>query len=214
MISRRLIRIKIVQVLYANVTGDNSSIDKSDKEFQLSIRKTYDLYHYLILLLLQTVDYVSERNELARNKILPTQSDLHPNTRLIENKVILQFRNSEQFKTYVSSYKLSFSDYPELIKRLYQKILDSDYYQRYMDSDVCDYNSDKQFVIDIFANEFEDWELLYQILEEQSIYWNDDIEFVISMIIRTIEKFKETKSSPALMELYKNEEDREFGKIL
>jgi len=214
MISRRLIRIKIVQVLYANVSSENSSIDKSDKEFQLSIRKAYDLYHYLLLLLLQTVDYIADRNEIARNKILPTQSDLHPNTRLIENKVILQLRNSEQFNNYVSTYKLSFSEYPELIKRLYQKILDSSYYKQYIEKPIFDYNDDKQFVIDIFANEFEDWDLLYQILEEQSIYWNDDIEFVVSMIIKTLEKFKETRSNPVLMDLYKNDEDKEFGKIL
>jgi transcription antitermination protein NusB len=214
MISRRLIRIKIVQVLYANVTGENLTIEKSDKEFQLSIRKAYDLYHYLILLLLQTVDYIGERNEIARNKILPTEADLNPNTRLIDNKVIQQLRNNEQFKSYVASYKLSFSDYPELVKRMHQKILDSAYYKEYVENPTCHYNDDKQFVLNVFANEFEDWDLLYQILEEQSIYWNDDIEFVVSMIIKTIEKFKETRSNPSLMELYKNEEDREFGKIL
>ncbi len=214
MISRRLIRIKIVQVLYANVTSDNSSIDKSDKEFQLSIRKTYDLYHYLILLLLQTIDYIADRNEIARNKKIPTQADLYPNTRLIDNRVILQLRNSEQFQNYISANKLGFTDYPELIKRLYQKILDSSYYKQYIENPICDYNKDKQFIIDIFINEFEDWELLYQILEEQSIYWNDDIEFVVNMIVKTLDKFKETRSNPPMMDLYKNEEDKEFGKIL
>lgn len=214
MISRRLIRIKIIQILYANVTGEISTFDKSDKEFQLSIRKTYDLYHYLILLLLQTVDYCSDRMELARNKILPTHEDLNPNTRFIDNKVVAQIRDNEDFQRYVSSHRLSFDENPELVKRLYQKITDSEYYQTYMNTSECDYNADKQFIIDVFLNEFEDWDLLYQILEEQSIYWNDDIEFVLSMIVKTIEKFKESRAHPPLMEIYKNEEDRRFGEIL
>ncbi len=214
MISRRLIRTKIVQVLYANLTGESFSIDKSEKELQLSVRKTYDLYHYLILLLIQTIDYIADRNEIARNKILPTQTDLNPNTRIIDNKVIAQLRNNDQFIKYIKSFKLPSSEYPELVKRLCQKMLDSSYYKQYVENPSCTYNDDKQFVIDVFVNEFEDWELLYQILEEQSIYWNDDIEFVVNMIVKTIEKFKETKNNPSLMELYKNADDEEFGKIL
>ena len=107
MISRRLIRIKIVQVLYAYYTGENSTIDKSDKELALSIKKAYDLYHYLILLIVKVADYAAERVEIASNKRLPDYSDLHPNVRLIENKVIAQLSNSEQFQNYISQNKIS-----------------------------------------------------------------------------------------------------------
>jgi N utilization substance protein B len=77
-----------------------------------------------------------------------------------------------------------------------------------------DYNKDKELIISIFTNEFEDWEYFYQLLEEQSIFWNDDIEFVISMIIKTIDGFHEKNAEGKLMPLYKNDDDREFGKQL
>lgn len=214
MISRRLIRIKIVQVLYAYATGESSTLDKSDKELTMSIKKAYDLYHYIVLLLVDTFDYATERIEIAKNKILPNYEDLHPNTRFIDNKVIAQLRESKPFLDYLSQNKLSWNLYPELAKKLYHKVLESAYYQEYMNDSKCNYQADKKIITDILGKELEGWDYFYQILEEQSVYWNDDIEFVISMLIKTIEKFKDTPPNAALMPLYKNEDDREFGKIL
>jgi len=214
MISRRLIRIKIVQILYAYSTGESSTLDKSDKELTMSIKKAYDLYHYFILLIVNLTDYAAERVEIASNKILPNYSDLHPNIRFIENKVIAQLRNSDQFQNYVSQHKISWHEHPEIIKKLFLKVQEAPYYQEYMISEKENYVADKQLVIDILSNELEGWEFLYQMLEEQSVYWNDDIEFVISMLIKTVEKFKESPHSQPLMPLYKNDDDREFGKQL
>jgi len=196
------------------MTGEGSSIDKSDKELAMSIKKAYDLYHYFILLIVNMADYAADRVEIASNKILPNYNDLHPNNRFINNKVVAQLRNSEQFQDYISKNKLSWHENPELIKKLYLKVLETPYYQEYMNSDATDYQNDKKLVLDILTNEFEGWEFLYQLLEEQSVYWNDDIEFVLSMLIKTVEKFKESSINQALMPLYKNEEDREFGKQL
>jgi transcription antitermination protein NusB len=214
MISRRLIRIKLIQILYAYFTNSNSSLDKSDKELDKSIKKAYDLYFYFILLIIKVVDYAEERIEIARNKKLPTYSDLNPNLLFVENKIVAQLRNNKQFEQYVNTNKLSWHENPELIKKLYHKIIDSEYYANYLKAGISNYESDKQLILDILSTELEEWDDLYQIIEEQSIYWNDDIEFVISMIIKTLEKFKDTSADQNLMELYKNDEDRQFGKQL
>lgn len=214
MISRRLLRIKIVQVLYAYFTDENSSIDKSDKELQLSIKKAYDLYHYFILLLIDVADYADERIELARNKILPSKEELNPNKKFVNNMVIRQLKDCSDLTNYVSQAKITWASYPEIIRSLYLKISESEYFQAYMNADETSYDLDKKLLVDILTTELEEWELLYQMLEEQSIYWNDDIEFVIGMLLKTIQKFKSTGPSIKLMELYKNDEDREFGKTL
>jgi N utilization substance protein B len=215
MISRRLIRIKIVQVLYSHFSDDNSSLDNAEKEFNFSIKKAYDLYHYLIVLLLKTADYSNDRIELAKQKNLPTPEDLHPNTRFVDNRVIGILRDSYSLNNYLQSNKLSWVDYPELIRKLYLKISEKDYFQRYMNGPEPDFKKDQKLIADIFTTEFEEWDYLYQILEEQSIYWNDDIEFVLSMIIRTVEGFSDNEvDERRLMPLYKNEDDRDFGKQL
>lgn len=214
MISRRLIRIKIVQVLYSYFTNDKSSLDSAEKEMHLSIKKTYDLYHYFLLLLLNVADYAQERIDIAKEKRLPTFDDLHPNTRFVDNKVIHLIRNSGEFNKYISQNKISWTEHHEIIKNLHQKITESSYFEAYMKGIEPDFETQKKLFIDIYANEFEGWELLYQIVEELSIFWNDDIEFVISMIIKSIEKFREGDKEGKLMSLYKNDEDKEFGKVL
>jgi transcription antitermination protein NusB len=211
MISRRLIRIKIVQVLYSHISSDDSTLLSTEKEYHLSIKKTYDLYHYFLFLLVKVADYANDRIDIARNKILATSEDINPNTRFVENAIIHMLRDSHSLTMYIRESKLSWADNPEIIKKLYQKITEADYYQRYMGNASNDFNSDKELLINIFTQEFEGWELLYQLLEEQSIFWNDDIEFVLGMILNTIEHFRENGLEAKLMPLYKNDEDRDFG---
>ncbi len=214
MISRRLLRIKIVQVLYAFCTDENSTIEKSEKELQQSIKKSYDLYHYFILLIINVIEYAAERIDYSKNKIRPTTEDLNPNIKFINNKLIAQLRNCDSLYNYARNNNLSWQNHPEIIKNLYQKIVDSENFRKYMGIPNPDYDDDKKIILDIFYNELEGWESLYQILEEDNIYWNDDIEFVISMIIKTLQHFKSSDINPELMDLYKNDDDKEFAKNL
>lgn len=211
MISRRLIRIKIVQVLYSHISNEDVSLQATEKEYHLSVKKTYDLYHYFLFLLVKVADYANDRMDIARNKILPTREDLNPNTRLVDNPIIHMLRNSRGLTNYIAENKLSWADNPEIIKKLYQKITESEYYNKYMSERDTNFTKDKEFVTNVFTFEFEGWELLYQLLEEQSIFWNDDIEFVLGMILKTIENFKENRLEAKLMPIYKNDEDRDFG---
>ena len=88
MISRRIIRTKVLQILYAYYTSSDKSLTNAEKELFFCIRKTYDLYHYLIVLAIEIADYAEQRIELKKNKHQPTREDLHPNTKFISNRGI------------------------------------------------------------------------------------------------------------------------------
>jgi N utilization substance protein B len=215
MISRRILRIKILQVLYAYYKSSGSSIDKAEKELFFSIHKTYDLYHYLLLLIIDIADYALSRIDIAKNKRIPTWEDLHPNTKFIDNKLILQLRNNKNLNEYLKNNKLSWVNYPELIRNLYNIIRESEHYKEYMNNKNSSYEEDKRLISDIFIKDIAACEPLYQNLEEQSIYWNDEVEFVISIILRTINNFKEADGENGILPpLFKNEEDTNFVKRL
>lgn len=215
MISRRIIRTKALQVLYAYYASEERSIINSEKELFFCIHKTYDLYHYLLLLVIELADYAESRMEIKRNKLQPTAEELNPNTKFISNLFIQQLRDNRQLKAYIEQKKLTWANHPELIKELYLILTESDIYQAYMASTTRSYLDDRKFAEKIFNNIFLVSEELYQVLEEQSIYWNDDIEFVISVIGKTMKKFNETSDSDvSLMPLFKDEDDREFAKEL
>ena len=88
---------------------------RSEKELHFNIEKAFELYHYLLLLILDVSLYAESRIELALNKRMPTQEDLHPNMRFTNNKLIEQLRNNESLLRFVDQHKLNWSNYPELI---------------------------------------------------------------------------------------------------
>lgn len=216
MISRRILRIKVMQTAYAYFKHDGgSSLKKSEKELDFSINKSYELYHYLFLLLTELSDYAQSRMDIARQKRIPTEADLNPNTRFVDNAIIRQIRENKSLLRYLDTCKLSWKNNPELIKGLYGSMIESELYKSYMDSQSHSYKKDKEFVIALYKDIISEYEPLYQLLEEQSVYWNDEGEFVISANIKTISKFKEQMEDNApLMPLYKSREDEEFAKKL
>jgi N utilization substance protein B len=215
MISRRIIRTKVLQVLYAYYSSEERSINNTEKELFFCIHKSYDLYHYLFALVIDIADYAGNRIELKRNKHQPTHDDLHPNTKFISNLFIQQLRENRQLTAYLNQTKLSWVNHADLIKELYLILTESEMYQEYINSQTRSYMEDRKFIEKIFNKIFLVSEELYEVLEEQSIYWNDDIEFVISVIIKTIKRFNEfSDSNQRLMPLYKDEEDREFARDL
>ncbi len=215
MISRRIIRTKVLQVLYAYYSTEEKSINTTEKELFFCIHKAYDLYHYLFYLVIEIADYAENRIEIKKNKHQPTYEDLHPNTKFISNQVIAQLRNNRQLNTYLDQKKLHWKDNPELIKELYLLMTDSESYNGYMNDKTRSYLDDRKFIEKLFNKVILVSEDLYNVLEEKSIYWNDDVEFVISMITKTLKRFHElTDADQKLMPLFKDEEDRQFTKDL
>jgi transcription antitermination protein NusB len=215
MISRRIIRTKVLQVLYAYYSSEERSINNTEKELFFCIHKSYDLYHYLLALVTEIADYAEGRIELKQNKHLPTQEDLNPNTKFVNNLFVQQLRKNRQLNAYLNQTKLSWVNHPELIKELYLIMTESEMYQSYINSETSSYIDDRKFIERLFNKIFLVSEEICEVLEEQSIYWNDDIEFVISVIIKTIKHFNESSNSDQkLMPLYKDDEDREFARDL
>jgi transcription antitermination protein NusB len=215
MISRRIIRTKVLQVLYAYYTSTEKSLNNTEKELFFCIGKSYELYHYLLILVLEMADYAEQRIEIRKNKHQPTQDDLHPNTKFISNQVIRQLRENRHLKAYLNQKKLSWVNHPELVKDLYQFLVESDFYKEYIADPNYSFLDDRKFVDKIFNNIILLTEDLYDVLEEQSIYWNDDMEFVVTMISKTIKKFNpHSDSDQSLMPLFKDEDDRIFARDL
>jgi transcription antitermination protein NusB len=215
MISRRIIRTKVLHVLYAYYTSEDKSLNNAEKELFFCIRKTYDLYHFLFALVIEIADYAEQRIEIKKNKHQPTYEDLHPNTKFISNQIIQQLRENRALHAYIDQQKLSWVNHPELIKELYLFLTESDFYKDYMADKNRSFFEDRKFVDKIFTNIILVAEDLYEVLEEMSIYWNDDVEFTVSMISKTLKKFNpHSGSDQSLLPMFKDQDDREFAKDL
>ncbi|MBN2276077.1 MAG: transcription antitermination factor NusB [Bacteroidales bacterium] len=202
-------------MLYAYFQQGDGEINKAEKNLLYSIQKSFDLYHYLLLLIVEIADYASARINIALQKKIPSYEDLNPNTKFIDNKIINMLRVNIQLQEYLTKTPLSWSQTPELIKKLHNRIRMTDFFKDYMENPERSFDEDKKVIMDIYSKELISFEGLYQVLEEQSIFWNDEVEFIISMITKTIKGFKENDhGNSQLLSLYKNNEDREFVKNL
>lgn len=215
MISRRLLRVKVMQALYAYLKSENASINNSEKELQFSINKTFDLYISLFLLISEISKYAKKKIDLGRSKKIPNPEDLNPVTKLIENSLIRKLNENLFIKTYVNNQKISWANHPELIRTLYNEIINQDFYIEYMNSSENTFEEDKKFVYRLLTDFILSSEDFYNTLEEQSIYWNDEVDYVISVAGKTLKKFTpDSGPDTPLLPLFKNQEDADFAKQL
>lgn len=215
MINRVLIRIKIIQILYSYYKNEGKSVQLAEKELLHSIEKTYDLYYHLLQLAIEITHYAALRVDARKNKLCPTAEDLHPNMKFVENKFVQQLSNNLQFNSYLNQHKLSWTNYPEIIKNLFEEITTADFYKEYMESPLDDYEEDKNLWKKIYKKIILENEELDNSIEDQNIYWTADMELVVSFIIKTIKKFKlENGVHQELLPMFKDEEDEEFARKL
>lgn len=215
MISRRIIRTKVMHIIYAHLSNSDKSIQQSEQELLYSVNKAYDLYHLLLALPVEIAKIAEERIERAKVKKMPSQEDLNPNMRFIENPLVGQLKGNKELSSYFEEHKLNWINHYELLKKLYQQFSEMDFFKEYMNKETVSYNEHKKFIENFYSAVVVSSEELEEEMEELSIYWNDDYNFVCSMVIKTIKKFKESSSeSHRLMNLYKDEEDLQYTKNL
>jgi N utilization substance protein B len=201
----------VLQILYAHVSSPDKTISSSEKELHFSIRKTYDLYHLLLALPIELSDYAEKMMEIRKQKNFPTEEELNPNMRFVSNRLIGKLKQNEDLAAYLQQNKVNWVNSQELVKKIYQSMVESEVYTNYLAVKEDDFQNDRRFCEDFFAEVLLKSEFVFNEFEEQSIYWNDDLDFVVSMVIKTLKKFKEESNiNDHLSSLYKDEEDEEF----
>lgn len=211
MLSRRHLRIKVMQAIYAFLQGNNTDLARGEKEMMKGINKIYDLYIYILLLLPELIEFGKTRMDERKQKRLPTAEDLNPNTKLVDNLLLAKLSNNNALRREAEVRSLSWSDEPELIKKLYNNIVDSEEFAAYATSEDNSYVAGQKFVQSVFKKYIATEEYLHSLFEEKSIFWVDDLDFVNSMVVKTLGLLNEqANDNTALLPLLKDDEDRKF----
>ena len=192
MISRRLVRIKAVQTYYAFVQGNyDGSLEKVWEALEMSIEKSYELFVETFCLMVAIADHAEYKIEFNRNKLLPTEEDLNPNRKFVDNRIIQAFRAEPTIKKYMENASTNWSEHYEFVRNIFNKMANSEFYKNYMEDENRSLKQDTDLICKIINKYLVDNEDLDEILETESIYWNDDIEFALSNLIQTIKKLND-----------------------
>ena len=215
MINRVLIRLKIVQIVYAYYQNGGKNLDTAEKELFFSLSKAYDLYNYLLLLMVEVTKQANKRLNAAKNKLVPTKEELFPNTKFVENLFIAQLEVNKQLLEFSNNQKKTWENEADFVKTLCDKILESDIYKEYMASETSSYEEDRELWRKLYKNIIFNNIELDQVLEDQSLYWNDDKEIVDIFVLKTIKRFDEKNGAKQeLLPEFKDEEDQDFARRL
>lgn len=215
MINRVLIRLKIVQIVYAYYQNGGKNLDTAEEELFFSLSKAYDLYNYLLLLMVEVTKQANKRLNAAKNKLVPTKEELFPNTKFVENRFIAQLEVNKQLLEFSNNQKKTWENEADFVKTLCDKILESDIYKEYMASETSSYEEDRELWRKLYKNIIFNNIELDQVLEDQSLYWNDDKEIVDTFVLKTIKRFDEKNGAKQeLLPEFKDEEDQDFARRL
>ena len=215
MINRVLIRLKIVQIIYAYYKNSGKTVKATEDEVFFSLSKAYDLYNHMLLLMVGITHYAADRTSFLSMKIRPTESDKNPNLKFINNRFIAQLENNEQLVKFAEKSKLNWVDNSDLLRRMLDAIEESDIYKEYMATETSSYEEDKELWRKLYKAFIFDNEELDALLEEQSLYWNDDKSIVDSFVLKTIKRFEENCGAvQQLLPEYKDVADMEFARKL
>ena len=211
MINRELIRIKIVQLTYAYYQNGNRNMDNAEKELLFSLAKAYDLYNYLLALIVSITQEERHRVEIAATRANREGTET-PSARFANNKFAVQLEENKQLNLFMESQKRRWEDDMEAVRKLCDQIEQSTIYQEYMASDDDSYEADREVWRKIYRTLIQENPELDAILEEKSLYWNDGKEVVDTFVIKTIKRFDPANgANQELLPEYRDEEDRDFA---
>lgn len=211
MLSRRLLRLKVVKALYAYVQSHGDDVAPARKSLTASIDKTYELFLRMMQLIVELARYAEERQEIARRKKLPTREDLNPNRKFVENEVIRRLAADEQLCAFAEKNGNFWPQYPETVKHICNDLFSRDFYKTYMENPERSFKEDAEFVIALCTECLEDCEMLEETLEEQSILWSDDLGYALIMTVRLLSSMRESHVALRIPPQFKNDEDRDFA---
>lgn len=211
MINRKLIRVKIVLLTYAYYQNGHYNMDTAEKELLFSLSKAYDLYNYLLGLIVAITQEERRRVDIATRRAEREGTET-PSQRFAFNKFATQLEENKQLNLFMEDKKMSWENDVEAVRKLCDQIERSPLYQEYMMSDAEDYETDRELWRRIYRTLIQGNEDLDAILEEKSLYWNDDKEIVDTFVLKTIKRFDPAnKADQELLPEYDDTEDREYA---
>lgn len=216
MLTRRHIRIKVMQSLFAMKQKESDQLDTEMKFLRNSMDQVRILFVANLDLLVALRKHAEHILEVSKTKRLATDDDKNPNYRFVHNALLLLLEKNNELEEITDDENVNYWHLDdEYIKILYTEILESDLYEAYMGLEETTYKQDRNFVLDIFKQIIAPNDKLYDYYEDKKISWVDDVPLVNTAILAFLKKTKASSNEDlALPKLVKDQDDLEFAQDL
>ena len=189
MISRRNIRVKVMQTLY---TLEAQEAPPKPGEPARILQKHFDqsrqLLTYLIYCITEIARYAETDSRVRASKHLPSDSDLHVNIKLAGNEQLWKILEDPAWKSAVAADKPHLHDHKEIIRRLYTELAATDEYKKYITEQSRERKTEKEILEFIFTAILLPNEAFGSHVEELFTNWDDDGEMICQLVVAYIAK--------------------------
>lgn len=216
MLYRRHLRIKALQALYSFYTGGIDDLIKGEKELLNSINKIYELFIWQLSFLIEVKHFAAIRIEENKQKFYPTEEDLNPNVKFINNRILKNIEDNKDYRRKSELYKTNWADEQEIVRKFYKEMIEADYYKKYKTNGKDTLEDDKTFIIKLIDIQLANFNLLKSYYEEKSVYFSDGYDLATILLIKFVDSYasKLNELSP-LPQIYKpydgqKNDDKEF----
>ena len=204
MLNRRILRIKAFKVLYSSVLAGNMSLSQAESQLEISCEATRDLYIYMLGIISPLTKIAKDRIEAAKAKFNPTEEEKNPNMKFAENALAVLIDSDQDFQKVFKKKKFDWSQYDLLLKKVMTSVASKEYFAEYMASPERSLAEDCKLFTRIYEEEFEDCVELEKLLEDKSLYWNDDLAYSLTWCCKTLKNLAKGESW-SLIPLYQSE---------
>lgn len=242
MLTRRHIRIKVLQSLYGLSQGPDADLRLALKELDKNLDRIYELYLYELRIFIEMHRLAEERIEKNRNKFRPTEEDLKPNMKFVNNRVLRALANNAPLQREFEDHKVHWGENREILQKIFTNFRESETFERYMNSEKDSLKEDKQLLKIFYAEFLTNNETMHQLYEDISMHWADDLDAAQMFVVKTFKSFQEVdgvvfskislnseadpksaadlpdgydlSSAKLTVSLFKDDDDAEFGELL
>ncbi len=204
MLNRRILRIKAFKVLYSSVLAENMSLAQAEAQLDASCEAARDLYIYMLGIVSPLTQIARERIDAAKNKFNPTEEEKNPNMKFVENQLAKLIDEDVDFQKIFAKKKFGWGQYDIFLKEVMNSIQTKEYFAEYMASPERSLAEDCRLFTKIYEEEFVDNQTLERILEDKSLYWNDDLAYSLTWCCKTLKSFAKGEGWK-LLPLYQSE---------
>src|SRR5690606_22183860 len=215
MLTRRHIRVKVMQSVYAFTTSKNTDLQKEEKFLGFSMENMYNLYLTLLGLLVEIQKQAEDQLTLSQKKYLPTQEERNPKRKFIDNPILQYLVHDQVLADKLEARKISWELDQEYVNILYRAIIQSECYREYMDMETSDFKEDRMFIVQLYQEVIAPNEKLFEYIEDKKLTWVDDLPLVNTLLLKMIKKMKPATTDDYFHPpLFKDVDDKEFASLL
>ncbi len=216
MLTRRHIRVKVLQSIYAYNQRESPDIDSQEKFLKYSIEQMGDLYLLMVQLMVSLQEQAEGFLKRSQQKFLATEMEKNPSHNFVNNQLLKLIASNSTFTSAMEKKKLNYWKMDsEYVNILFNELREKTWYREYLSKEDPSLKEDQKFVLRLYKEVIAPNEKLYEYLEDKRLTWIDDFPIVNTAIVKMLGKLSKKNASSLLVpDLYKNDEDREYALLL